>query len=131
MPTLNTHRYLLLLGTATDEEGRLRQARDGLKRHGRILARSGVVHGPSVVQGDATHYANQALLLSSGLPRTEFAEWLKSLERQLGRKPEQAACVIDIDLVGECDAAGAMTWQNDAKLEAPLFRDLVAKVLRR
>lgn len=128
---MNSHRYLLLLGTATDEEGRLRQARDGLKRHGRILARSGVVHGPSVVEGDATRYANQALLLASELPRSEFADWLKSLERHLGRRPEQPTCVIDIDLVGECDANGAMTWQNDAKLDAPLFQELVAKVLRR
>lgn len=128
---MNPHRYLLLLGTATNEEGRLRQARDALKSRGRILARSGVVHGPSVVEGDATQYANQAVLLSSDLPREDFAQWLKQLEIRLGRSPEQATCVIDIDLVGECDAGGAMLWQNEAKLDAPLFRELAAKVLRR
>ncbi len=125
-----SHRYLLLLGTATDEEGWLRQARDGLKRHGRILARSGVAHGPSVVEGDATRYANQALLFASDLDREGFADGLKALEHRLGRRPG-APCVIDIDLVGECDAGGAVIWRNEAKLDAPLFRELVEKVLRR
>lgn len=128
---MDTHRYILLLGTGTDQDGRLRQARDALKRHGQILARSGVVHGPSVVAGDATRYANQALLYVHALPRDEFADWLKALETALGRRPDQPECVIDIDLVGECDAGGSIAWQNDAKLEPPLFRELVAKVLRR
>lgn len=125
------HRYVLLLGSGTDQDTRLRQARDLLKRHGRILARSGVAHGPSVVPDDPVRYANQALLLASPLPRDEFGELLKTIEHRLGRRPGQPACEIDIDLVGECDAGGAMAWQNEAKLDAPLFRELVAKVLRR
>lgn len=128
---MSEHRYVLLLGSGTDEEARLRHARDGLKRRGRILARSGIVHSPSVVPGDGHHYVNQALLFCSELPRTEFAPWLKALEQKLGRTPEDEPCVIDIDLVGECDAHGAPLWEDPAKLAHPLFRDLVAKVARR
>ena len=128
---MNEHRYVLLLGSGTDEEARLRHARDGLKRRGRILARSGIVHSPSVVPGDGHHYVNQALLFCSELPRAEFASWLKQLEQNLGRTPEDEPCIIDIDLVGDCDAPGAPVWEDPSKLEHPLFRELVAKVARR
>ncbi|MFT3755402.1 MAG: 2-amino-4-hydroxy-6-hydroxymethyldihydropteridine diphosphokinase [Pseudoxanthomonas sp.] len=124
------HRYVLLLGSGTGEEARLRRARDGLKQHGRILARSGVVHAPSVVPGDGHQYVNQALLFSSALPRGEFAPWLKSLESRLGRTNEDAPCIIDIDLVGERDSHGASLWEDPAKLDHALFRELVAKVVR-
>jgi 2-amino-4-hydroxy-6-hydroxymethyldihydropteridine diphosphokinase len=128
---MSEHRYVLLLGSGTDEEMRLRHARDNLKRHGRILARSGIVHSPSVVPDDSHRYVNQALLFSSKLPRKDFASWLKALEQKLGRTPEDEPCIIDIDLVGECDAHGAALWEDPSKLEHPLFRDLVAKVMRR
>jgi 2-amino-4-hydroxy-6-hydroxymethyldihydropteridine diphosphokinase len=128
---MSGHRYVLLLGSGTDEETRLRRARDGLKRGGRILARSGVVHAPSVVPGDGHRYVNQALLFASELPRDEFAPWLKTLEQKLGRTPQDEPCVIDIDLVGECDARGATLWEDPSKLEHPLFRELVAKISRR
>jgi 2-amino-4-hydroxy-6-hydroxymethyldihydropteridine diphosphokinase len=128
---MSEHRYVLLLGSGTDEETRLRHARDNLKRHGCILARSGIAHSPSVVPGDSHHYVNQALLFSSELPREEFAPWLKALEQKLGRTPEDEPCIIDIDLVSECDAHGVAVWEDPSKLEHLLFRELVAKVARR
>lgn len=125
------HRYLLILGSGSGQETQLRRARDTLKQRGKILARSGVIHAPSVVPGDAERYANQSVLFASAMPREVFAPWLKSLEQALGRRPDDAQCAIDIDLVGECDAQGAVLWENPAKLQHDLFRDLVARVLRR
>ncbi len=128
---MNGHRYVLLLGSGTDEETRLRTARDALKRGGKILARSGMVHAASVVPGDGDHYVNQSLLFASDKVREEFAPWLKTLEHKLGRTAEDEPCIIDIDLVGECDARGVMLWENLEKTAHPLFRELVEKVLRR
>jgi 7,8-dihydro-6-hydroxymethylpterin-pyrophosphokinase len=134
-----SHRYILLLGSATSpvtdagesrREQQLRRARDLLKQRGKVLARSGVVHADSVVPGDGDRYVNQALLFVSALPREEFSASLKTLEQRLGRGDGDGACAIDIDLVGECDAQGQTLWENAAKLEHPLFRDLVARVVR-
>lgn len=127
---MNAHRYVLLLGSGTDDEGQLRRARDRLKQRGRILARSGVEHSPSVVPGDPARYVNQALLFACDAPRDAFAPWLKALEQALGRTAG-GPCVIDIDLVAECDGHGDTLWQNDAKLEHALFRELVSRVVRR
>lgn len=127
---MNSHRYVLLLGSGTAEESRLREARDALKRAGKILARSGVVHAASVVPGDGDQYVNQSLLFSSAKTREEFAPWLKELEQRLGRTQHDAPCLIDIDLVGECNAQGAMLWENPEKTAHPLFKELVAKVIR-
>lgn len=135
-----SHRYILLLGSATSpvadagesrREQQLRRARDLLKQRGKVLARSGVVHADSVVPGDGDRYVNQALLFVSTQPREEFSASLKALEQRLGRSDDDGACAIDIDLVGECDAQGQTLWENAAKLEHPLFRDLVARVARR
>ncbi|MET0289907.1 MAG: 2-amino-4-hydroxy-6-hydroxymethyldihydropteridine diphosphokinase [Pseudoxanthomonas sp.] len=137
----DSHRYILLLGSATSpvaeagdakREQQLRRARDLLKQRGKVLARSGVVHADSVVPGDGDRYVNQALLYASSLSRDAFTTALKTLEQRLGRSDERdGACAIDIDLVGECDAQGQTLWENAAKLEHPLFRDLVARVARR
>ncbi|KAF1712144.1 hypothetical protein CSC70_01020 [Pseudoxanthomonas kalamensis DSM 18571] len=127
---MTSYRYVLLLGSGTDEEMRLRRASAALAQQGEILARSQVVHASSVVPGDAHRYVNQALLYASELPRDVFMLWLKALEQELGRMPQDDPCIIDIDLAGECGPDGELQWENPGKLEHPLFRELAEQVRR-
>ena len=121
--------YLLLLGSAReDAPTRVAQAREGLSSLGEIIAVSEVISGPSVSPGDPHVYANQAVRLASPLARDDFNLALKQLEYQLGRRPGDASCAIDIDLAREYDSAGALRWENPAKLAHRLFLDLAAQV---
>ncbi|WP_454832712.1 2-amino-4-hydroxy-6-hydroxymethyldihydropteridine diphosphokinase [Pseudoxanthomonas wuyuanensis] len=123
------HHYLLLLGTDTDDESWLRQARIRLGQSGGLLRESKLVHGPSVVPGDGHRYINQALLLETVQPRDELAAFLKRVECDLGRRRDSANYLIDIDLVAECDAQDRVIWQNPDKLAHALFRELAGQVL--
>lgn len=126
---MSKHRYILLLGTDTDDESPLRQARLELSESGQLQRESKLVHGPSVVPGDARHYTNQALLIETAQPRDELAGFLKKVECDLGRRRDGDSCLIDIDLVAECDAQDRMVWQNPEKLTHALFRELVGEIL--
>ncbi len=127
---MDGHAYVLLLGSSADDaEARLQQAHAALARLGRVDRVSATVTGPSVVSGDLNRYANQALVLVSALPRSAIADALKLLDADLGRGQTASGCVIDIDLVGEYAAAGHWPWVNPAKLDHPLFRDLVGELL--
>lgn len=123
------HRYLLLLGTDTDDESWLRQARIRLGQSGRLLRESKLVHGCSVVPGDGHRYINQALLIETTQPRDEWAAWLKRAECDLGRRRDGANYLIDIDLAAECDAQDRVIWHNPDKLAHALFRELAGQVL--
>lgn len=125
---MSLHRYLLILGSGADGEAQLARARAALADEGWILALSPVVIGASVVAGDPHRYANQAMLLETALERSAFNARLKALEAGLGRRPEDAACAIDLDLAREYGADDALCWENPAKLEHPLFMDLAAQV---
>ena len=127
---MGTHHYLLLLGTDTDDESWLRQARIRLGESGKLLRESKLVHGPSVVPGDGHHYINQAVLIETAQPRDELAAFLKLAERDLGRRRDSDNCLIDIDLVAECDAQDRVIWHNPDKLGHALFRELVGQVLQ-
>lgn len=126
---MDTHRYLLLLGTDTDDESPLQQARIRLGESARLLRESKRVHGPSVVPDDDHHYINQTLLVEMAQSREDVAVLLKQVERDLGRRRDTDSCLIDIDLVAECDAQDRVIWQNPEKLTHALFRELVAQVL--
>nr|WP_295378959.1 2-amino-4-hydroxy-6-hydroxymethyldihydropteridine diphosphokinase [Pseudoxanthomonas sp.] len=125
---MSPHRYLLILGSGADGEAQLARARAALAGEGRLLASSPVVTGASVVSGDPHRYANQAVLLETALARTAFNARLKALETELGRRPGDAACAIDLDLAREYAIDGEMRWENPAKLEHPLFEKLAAQV---
>ncbi|HVK51772.1 MAG TPA: 2-amino-4-hydroxy-6-hydroxymethyldihydropteridine diphosphokinase [Pseudoxanthomonas sp.] len=121
--------YLLVLGSAReDAPARVAQARERLSELGELVASSTVVSGPSVSAGDPHVYANQAVRLSSSLARADLAVALKQLETTLGRRTDDAACAIDIDLAREYSAAGHLRWENPAKLAHRLFLQLAAQV---
>lgn len=126
---VSKYRYILLLGTDTEDESPLRQARVRLDESGKLLRESKLVHGPSVVPDDHHHYINQALLTETVQSREEVAAFLKRVEYDLGRRRDSDGCLIDIDLVAECDAQDRVIWQNPDKLSHALFRELVAQVL--
>ena len=126
---MSGHRFVLLLGSGTDHEDKLQQARLRLLEMGSIVSQSALVHAPSVLPGDGHRYVNQAVLIETASARDEVAVALKSLETALGRRADDEVCQIDIDLVCECDEAGAVIWHNPVKLEHPLFRDLVQQAL--
>lgn len=126
---MSKHRYILLLGTDTDDESPLRQARIHLGESGKLLRESKLVHGPSVVLGDHHHYINQTLLIETARSREDIAAFLKQVERDLGRRHDADNCLIDIDLVAECDDQGRVVWQNPDKLTHLLFRELMQQVL--
>lgn len=127
---VSKHRYLLLLGTNGADESPLRQARHRLGESAALLRESQLVHGPSVVPGDQHHYINQAVLIETAQARDELAATLKRLEDELGRRRDGDHCLIDIDLVAECDPQDRAFWQNPDKLAHALFRDLAAQVLQ-
>ena len=126
---VSKYRYILLLGTDTEDESPLRQARVRLDESGKVLRMSKLVCGPSVVPDDHHHYTNQALLIETEQPREEIAAFLKQVEYDLGRRRDRDGCLIDIDLVAECDAQDRVIWQNPDKLSHALFRELAAQVL--
>lgn len=126
---VSKYRYILLLGTNTHDESPLQQARLRLGESSKLLRESKLVHGPSVVVGDHRHYINQALLIQTAQSRDDLAAFLKRTEDDLGRRHDGDNCLIDIDLVAECDAQDRVIWQNPDKLTHALFRDLVAQVL--
>ncbi|WP_368563400.1 2-amino-4-hydroxy-6-hydroxymethyldihydropteridine diphosphokinase [Pseudoxanthomonas sp. UTMC 1351] len=126
---MHTHRYLLLLGTDAADETPLQQARIRLVESGRLLRESKLVHGPSVVPGDHHRYINQALLIEAAQSRDDLSAFLKRVEEDLGRRRDSDNCLIDIDLVAECDTQDRVVWQNPDKLAHALFRDLVAQIL--
>lgn len=126
---MSKHRYLLLLGTDTDDDSPLRQARSLLSEGAELLRESGTVHGPSVVPDDPHRYINQALLIEGALGRDDMAAHLKRLERDLGRRRDGDGCSIDIDLVAECDMQNDIVWSNPEKLAHALFRELAVQVL--
>ncbi len=126
---MSKHRYILLLGTDTNDESPLRQARAQLGESNQLQGESKLVHGPSVVPGDARPYTNQALLIETTQPRDEWAAFLKKVECDLGRRRDGDSCLIDIDLVAECDAQDRVIWQNPEKLTHALFRELVGEIL--
>ncbi|MGX5729296.1 2-amino-4-hydroxy-6-hydroxymethyldihydropteridine diphosphokinase [Pseudoxanthomonas beigongshangi] len=125
---MSLHRYLLILGSGTEGDVQLARARAALAGEGRILALSPVVIGDSVVAGDPHRYANQAVLLETALERLAFNARLKALEAELGRRPGDAACAIDLDLAREYGADHELRWENPAKLEHPVFVALAAQV---
>ncbi len=125
---MSLHRYLLILGSGTEGDVQLARARAALAGEGRILALSPVVTGDSVVAGDPHRYANQAVLLETALERLAFNARLKALETELGRRPGDAACAIDLDLAREYGADHELRWENPAKLEHPVFVALAAQV---
>ena len=127
---VSKHRYILLLGTDGDDESSLRQARVRLDESSKLLRESELVHGPSVVPGDHHHYINQALLIETAQPRDDLAAFLKRVEDDLGRRRDGDNCLIDIDLVAECDPQDHVIWQNPDKLAHKLFRELAAQVLQ-
>jgi 2-amino-4-hydroxy-6-hydroxymethyldihydropteridine diphosphokinase len=126
---VSKYRYILLLGTDTEDESPLRQARARLEESGQLLRASKQVHGPSVVPDDRHHYTNQALLIETERSREELAAFLKRVEYDLGRRRDSDGCLIDIDLVAECDAQDRVIWQHPDKLGHALFRELAAQVL--
>ncbi len=126
---MTLHRFVLLLGSGTDHEGKLEQARRRLQELGSIVSQSALVHAPSVLPGDGHHYVNQAVLVETASAREAIAAALKSLESALGRRAGDEVCQIDIDLVCECDDVGTVVWQNPVKLEHSLFRGLVQQAL--
>lgn len=126
---MSKHRYLLLLGTDTDDDLPLRRARSLLAEAGKLLRESETVHGPSVVPGDPHRYLNQALLIEAMQSRGDLAALLKRLESDLGRRRDGEGCLIDIDLAAECDAQNNVVWRNPEKLAHALFRELAAQVL--
>lgn len=126
---MSSHRFVLLLGSGTDHEDRLEEACVRLQRLGDILSQSVRVHARSVLPEEAHSYVNQALLIETAMAREVLSIELKSLEAALGRRAGDGVCVIDIDLVCECDGEGAVLWRNPEKLEHALFRELVAQVL--
>ncbi|KRG68373.1 2-amino-4-hydroxy-6-hydroxymethyldihydropteridine diphosphokinase [Pseudoxanthomonas dokdonensis] len=124
---MSSHDYLLLLGSDAADAGQLEIARRHLQASGRITAASAVVHGPSVVDGDERCYFNQALRVSSALPRAGFAVTLKAIESAMGRGTV-AGCLIDIDLAAEYGHDDAFVWQAADKLVHPLFVRLSAQL---
>jgi len=126
---VSKHRYILLLGTNTGDESSLRQARRRLGESSELLRESKLVHGPSVVPDDHHHYINQTLLVETAQPRDELAAFLKRVEDDLGRRRDGDNCLIDIDLVAECDVQDRVVWQNPDKLTHALFRELAGQVL--
>lgn len=124
---MSAHRYVLLLGSSVSVDA-LQRAAEALAGEGVVEAATAVVHGPSVVAGDARHFFNQAVRLCSGLDRTALVPRLKQIERLLGRIPGDAQCMLDIDLAMELDQDGQVTWQAPEKLAAPLFRRLAGVV---
>jgi 2-amino-4-hydroxy-6-hydroxymethyldihydropteridine diphosphokinase len=126
---VSKYRYILLLGTDTDDESPLQQARLRLGESSKLLRESKLVHGPSVVAGDHHQYINQALLIETVQRRDEVAAFLKRTEDDLGRRRDGDNCLIDVDLVAECDAHDRVIWQNPDKLTHALFRELVGQVL--
>lgn len=126
---MDAYRYLLLLGTDTDDESWLRQAQMRIGESAKLLRESKLVHGPSVVPGDDHHYINQALLIETTQSRGGLAALLKRLEDELGRRRDGDACLIDIDLVAESDAQDRVIWQNPDKLAHALFRELAGQVV--
>lgn len=126
---MKTRRYVLLLGSSLDTPQALDDARAALAMHGLLEVASARVEGPSVNPADARRFHNQAVALATGLPREALGATLKQIETALGRTPQAAQCVIDIDLACECDAHGIVLWRDDAKLGHPLFVDLMQNVL--
>lgn len=126
---MNTHRYVLLLGTSLASPQVLRLAAELLSTQGLVEAASGIVEGPSVSGDDPRRFHNQALVLATGLANDALVPVLKAIEAELGRVPGERQCVIDIDLACECDAHGIVLWRDGAKLGHPLFVGLMQDVL--
>ncbi len=120
---------MLLLGSSLESPQVLRLATELLSEQGVVEATSRCVEGPSVSAGDARRFHNQALVLATGLTSDALVPVLKGIESSLGRTPGDRQCVIDIDLVCECDGHGIVLWRDGAKLQPVLFVGLMQDVL--
>ena len=125
---------VVVLGSNTDPQRRLRLARRELELAAGIVAASGELEAPSYLPGDPSRYRNQALLIKWAGAPGEFPPLARDIERRLGRRrgPADASggdVEIDIDLVAGFDADGALLHVAPGKLEPELVRTLVRQVV--
>lgn len=126
---MKRHRLILILGTDSGSSMPILEAGKALTEMGEVLRRTAIMGSDSVLPGDDRHYLNQALLLATDISRTRMLIELKQLEERLGRRRDSSDCRIDVDLVGECNAADEVTWRDQEKLAHPLFDALFEQVL--
>ncbi len=123
------HALVLVLGSNVDAHAQLARARDALAAHGAIAALSREVEAPSHVAGDASVYANQALVLATAASPGAFRAVARGIEAALGRSRDGSACALDIDIVAGLGAEGALSWHDAAKLAPALFVALACEAM--
>lgn len=120
---------VLVLGSNVDAHAQLARARAALAAYGTIAARSREVEAPSHAAGDASVYANQAVLLATTTSPGAFRSAARAIEAALGRDREVAACALDVDIVAGLDADGTLAWHDPDKLAPPLFVTLACEAM--
>ncbi len=120
--------FAVLVGSPETATDVFAQASARLQKIWSMEVASSVWHGGSVVVGDAMRYLNQVLVLSHpGGARADIVVLLKHLEVELGRRPDQHPPVIDLDYLAEYAGDGGECWRDEAKLDHPAFRELLAQ----
>lgn len=120
---------VLVLGSNVDAHAQLGRARAALAAHGTVAALSREVEAPSHAAGDASVYANQALLLATTASPGAFRAAARDIEATSGRDRDSAACALDIDIVAGLAADGTLAWHDPVKLAPPLFVALACEAL--
>ncbi len=120
--------FALLVGSPDTAPELFAQAQQRLSSLWALASASPVLHGGSVAAGDPVRYLNQVLVLGHpGDGRDAIVATLKRLETELGRRPDQHPPVIDLDYLAEYAGDGGECWRDEAKLDHPAFRELLAQ----
>jgi len=122
-------RWLLVLGSNTNADHVLAQARAALREIGMVVGCSRAVEGADI-GGSQQRYLNQLVELHMEADVDAVRAAAKRIERQHGRSPQRMAegiCDLDIDVVALLDGDRVKTWLADKPQRIPAVQQLLGE----
>jgi len=118
------NKAVIALGANIDPKANIEKARSIIAQQHVVLAESEIVETEPIGFKEQPNFLNCAMLIETFLERETLAEWLKSVERQLGRIPtanKYGPRPIDLDII---------VWNGEIVDEDVYERDFLMNAVR-